>query len=120
MSVGLGIASASAEEAQERPEPKPKFRRIPRIQFIAALGDPTASSGTGADTWGLWEEDPGPRGVRLGSYEKLVKAGGKAPVRKKPCWCAAALCQPTCSPSHPDSPAFSKMISFKHTGRLAV
>ena len=31
------------------------------------------------DKWGLWEEDPGPRGVRLGSYQKL-KSKGKAPA----------------------------------------
>jgi len=48
-------------------------------QFIAALGDPGASSGTGAESWGLWREDPGPRGVRLSSYEAL-KADGVAPA----------------------------------------
>ena len=29
-------------------------------QYIAALGDPGATSGTGAESWGLWPEDPGP------------------------------------------------------------
>ena len=38
------------------------FTRIP-IQSIAALGDPQALSGTGAQEWGLWRKDPGPRGV---------------------------------------------------------
>lgn len=57
---------------------KSKFRRIP-TQFIAALGDPGANSGTGAQTWGLWPVDPGPRGVRLSQFAQLQKAGGVAP-----------------------------------------
>lgn len=57
-----------------------KFKRIP-TQFIAALGDPHATSGKGAQSWGLWPVDPGPRGVRLDSYEKLVAAGGVAPAQ---------------------------------------
>lgn len=40
-----------------------KYQRYPSIRFISALGDPTASSGQGAETWGLWRDDPGPRGV---------------------------------------------------------
>jgi hypothetical protein len=51
-------------------------------QFIAALGDPGASSGVGAESWGLWREDPGPRGVRLSSYEAL-KTDGVAPAQWK-------------------------------------
>ena len=58
----------------------PKSRQVPRIQFVAALGDPAASSGTGAEAWGLWVEDPGPRGVMLDKYPKLEKSGGKAPA----------------------------------------
>lgn len=50
-------------------------------QYIAALGDPGATSGTGAEAWGLWREDPGPRGVRLTSYEALKADGGVAPAR---------------------------------------
>ena len=81
LGVGMGTTGASANEDQQvKSERKPQFRRLPRIQFIAALGDPAASSGTGADTWGLWEEDPGPRGVNLRSYPKLEKASGKAPA----------------------------------------
>lgn len=57
---------------------KPKFRRVP-TQFIAALGDPGANSGSGAQTWGLWPVDPGPRGVKLSQYAQLTKAGGVAP-----------------------------------------
>ena len=41
-----------------------RFKRIP-TQFIAALVEPGASSGTGAEKWGVWEVDPGPRGVWL-------------------------------------------------------
>jgi hypothetical protein len=53
-------------------------------QFIAALGDPTARSGSGAQTWGLWRQDPGPRGVWLNNFEQqLVAAGGVAPASWK-------------------------------------
>ena len=54
------------------------FRSV-AVQYIAALADPAATSGTGAETWGLWREDPGPRGVRLAKFEALLAAGGKAP-----------------------------------------
>jgi hypothetical protein len=54
------------------------IKRIP-TQYIAALGDPTAKSGIGAETWGLWPVDPGPRGVRLTGYSSLKEAGGIAP-----------------------------------------
>ena len=50
-------------------------------QYIAALGDPGSTSGTGAEAWGLWAVDPGPRGVRLSKYETLKAAGGVAPAR---------------------------------------
>ena len=46
-----------------------EFTRLPRTQFIAALGDPSASEGiidTANDgAWGIWALDPGPRGVWL-------------------------------------------------------
>ena len=54
------------------------IKRIP-TQYIAALGDPKAKSGVGAETWGLWPVDPGPRGVRLTGYTSLKEAGGIAP-----------------------------------------
>jgi hypothetical protein len=57
-----------------------RFQRIP-TQFIAALGDPGATSGSGAQLWGLWRLDPGPRGVKLNSYDQLKEAGGVAPAR---------------------------------------
>ena len=58
----------------------PGFERIP-TQFMAALGDPDASQGTGAKEWGLWELDPGPRGVWLRNYQsQLVDNNNKAPA----------------------------------------
>ena len=59
------------------------FKRIP-TQFIAALGDPGATSGNEAQSWGLWRLDPGPRGVWLNNYEQQLKAtGGVAPAQWK-------------------------------------
>ena len=57
-----------------------KFQRI-STQYIAALGPSGASSGNGAQSWGLWPLDPGPRGVRLSNFEQLEEAGGVAPAR---------------------------------------
>jgi len=73
MAIGQQSANAGGHEA-------PKFKRIP-IQFIAALAKPEATSGTGAQNWGLWPVDPGPRGVRLNRYDKLVANGGVAPAK---------------------------------------
>jgi hypothetical protein len=61
---------------------KTKFKRI-STQYIAALGDPGATSGSGAQSWGLWPLDPGPRGVKLNRYPSLKDAGGVAPARWK-------------------------------------
>lgn len=55
-------------------------KRIP-TQYIAALGDKDLKSGTGAETWGLWPVDPGPRGVRLSNYENLKLNKGVAPAQ---------------------------------------
>jgi hypothetical protein len=49
-------------------------------QFLAALADPKANHGTGAETWGLWTVDPGPRGVRLSAFEQLKASGNVAPA----------------------------------------
>jgi len=38
------------------------------------------SSGTGAQRWGLWRVDPGPRGVQLGEIPGVLAAGGRAPA----------------------------------------
>ena len=75
----LTIAGALAPTANAASDGETKFKRIP-TQFIAALGDPTARSGLGAESWGLWTIDPGPRGVWLKSYEQLKTAGGAAPA----------------------------------------
>src|SRR3954447_12564756 len=58
-----------------------KFRRI-EPQFIAALGDPKATSGTGAQSWGFWNQGPGPRACKLDHYPQL-KATGVAPAQWK-------------------------------------
>ena len=57
-----------------------KFQRV-STQYIAALGHPGATSGGGAQSWGLWPIDPGPRGVKLNRYKRLREAGGIAPSR---------------------------------------
>ena len=57
------------------------FKHIP-LQYIVALGDPGTNSGSGAESWGLWREDPGPRGCRLENYEQL-KTTGTAPAQWK-------------------------------------
>ncbi len=76
MMAALGQSACAESEGQMR------FKRIP-TQFIAALGDPAATSGSGAQSWGLWRLDPGPRGVRLDRYEQLKAAGGVAPAQWK-------------------------------------
>mmetsp|Transcript_6909 Transcript_6909/g.8958 ORF Transcript_6909/g.8958 Transcript_6909/m.8958 type:complete len:285 (+) Transcript_6909:57-911(+) len=57
------------------------FVRLPTTQFIAALGDPSATSGTSALDWGLWRADPGPRGVFLSKYQTdLAQRDNVAPM----------------------------------------
>lgn len=56
-----------------------RFKPV-RAQFIAALGAGDASQGTGAETWGLWNVDPGPRGVWLRDYKWLEQRNGQAPA----------------------------------------
>ena len=58
------------------------FRSI-EPQFIAALGDPGATSGNNAQSWGLWNQDPGPRACKLDHYHQLKAAGGVAPAHWK-------------------------------------
>jgi len=48
-------------------------------QYIAALGDSSATSGSDAASWGFWAVDPGPRGVWVRDYDALTAAGGVAP-----------------------------------------
>jgi len=61
---------------------KTTFKRV-STQYIAALGDPGATSGNGAESWGIWPVDPGPRGVKIKNYDKLQAAGGVAPANWK-------------------------------------
>ena len=55
------------------------YERVSPLQFIAALGDPDASSGGGAEDWGVWRTDPGPRGLRLREYERIRSGEEPAP-----------------------------------------
>ncbi len=77
VSIGLLLLSTQAFA-----ETKEMFKRIP-TQYIAALGEPGATVGTGAERWGLWRRDPGPRGVWLKRFDKLKSAGGVAPAKWK-------------------------------------
>jgi len=70
----LGLPACARREVPAR------FKEVP-TQFIAALADPSAGSGSGAQFWGVWHLDPGPRGVRLDAYERLKSAGGVAPAQ---------------------------------------
>ncbi len=81
LAMGLLVMMAAlGQSAHAIGEGQTKFMRIP-TQFIAALDDPDATSGSGAQAWGLWRLDPGPRGVWLDSYEQLKAAGGVAPAQ---------------------------------------
>ena len=70
LAAALFCQSASAETS---------FKPVP-TQYIAALADPGANSGTGAEKWGIWRLDPGPRGVRLGSYDWPPMAAQRPPA----------------------------------------
>lgn len=74
LAVQLGAGSAHAETDYSA-----EFTPIP-LQFIAALGDPTANSGSGAETWGIWRRDPGKYGVWLHLYSVVNAAGGYTPA----------------------------------------
>lgn len=69
--LGLGLWSGPAVA-------ETGFQRGP-TQYIAVLGDSGATSGTGAETWGFWEVDPGPRGVWTTDFSELLANGGVAP-----------------------------------------
>lgn len=56
-----------------------KFKSVP-TQYIATLEKKDAKSGNGAEAWSIWTVDPGPRGVRLSSYQTLVSNGSTAPT----------------------------------------
>ncbi|MEM7195970.1 MAG: hypothetical protein AAF402_13540 [Pseudomonadota bacterium] len=76
VAILLPAAVFSATDGDEQ-EPI-RFQRVP-LQFIAALGDPEARSGSGAENWGIWKKDPGPRGVWHQEYDALMASGGVAP-----------------------------------------
>ena len=80
LSLLLLMVAVYAPSAFASDEVKSLFRRIP-TQFIAALGDPTATAGGGAQDWGLWTVDPGPRGVKLKHYDIILADGGFPPAR---------------------------------------
>ena len=80
LAMGWLMMAALGQSVQAAGEGQTRFRHIP-TQFIAALGNPDATSGSGAQSWGLWRQDPGPRGVRLDSYEQLKATGGVAPAQ---------------------------------------
>jgi hypothetical protein len=71
------VALSQVACAQDRDEMK--FERV-SMQYVAALGGESDSSGSGAQAWGLWPVDPGPRGVRLKNYDQLQSSGGRAPA----------------------------------------
>ncbi|KAG7347683.1 hypothetical protein IV203_016388 [Nitzschia inconspicua] len=84
-SIAVGLLGASGVASyslfQTSVYTPPGFRRLPRTQFIAALGDPKASQGSEAKSWGLWMEDPGPRGVWLRDFNKeIVQNENHAPA----------------------------------------
>lgn len=89
LSLCLLFAASITQQVQATGKDKVKFRRIP-IQYIASLGDPQASSGDDAQTWGLWRIDPGPRGVWLKNYAQLEATDGVTPAKwqfdKKEWW----------------------------------
>src|SRR5215470_15648904 len=68
LSMGSLILAASLHYASG--EDLSKYKRI-EPQFIAALGDPGATSGNGAQSWGFWNQDPGPRACMLDHYPQL-------------------------------------------------
>jgi len=78
----LMVISALGQSAHAAGKEQAKFTRI-SPQYIAALGGPGATSGSGAQTWGIWHLDPGPRGVRLDRFDRLRAAGGIAPAKWK-------------------------------------
>lgn len=79
--VTMSLLMASTQVfAEARTKARQVFKRIP-TQYIAVLGEPDATSGTGAERWGLWRKDPGPRGVWFKRFDKLQSTGGIAPAK---------------------------------------
>ena len=63
-----------------------KFRPIDP-QFIAALGDPGATSGNDAQSWGLWGPGPGPARLQTGPLQTIEggRGGGASTVEIRRC-----------------------------------
>ncbi len=74
LSIGFLMLAAGVQQPVHASDLS-KFRRI-EPQYIAALADPGASSGNNGQSWGLWSQDPGPRGSRLDRFDQLKAAGG--------------------------------------------
>jgi hypothetical protein len=83
LATGVLMMIVLGQSAHGASKDETKFKRLWTPQYIAALGDPGANSGSGAQSWGLWRLDPGPRGVKLDRYERLTAAGGIAPAQWK-------------------------------------
>jgi hypothetical protein len=77
---GTAAAAAALSRGALATQDFRDFRNVP-TQYIAALSSPDARSGNDAQTWGLWAQDPGPRGVHLQDYEQLKASGGVAPSK---------------------------------------
>lgn len=69
---GVALTFAGAARAEDRMVSGP-------TQYIAALAGPDETSGTGAESWGLWEVDPGPRGVWMRDFGMMQANGYFAP-----------------------------------------
>ena len=83
LSMGpLMLAACLQQPAHASDVDLAKFKRI-EPQYIAALGDAGATSGNGAQSWGIWSQDPGPRGCNLDRYEQVKAAGGTTPSKWK-------------------------------------
>jgi hypothetical protein len=75
--------AASGQWAHAARKDPTEFKNLWTPMYIAALGEPGANSGTGAQSWGLWRLDPGPRGVQLDRYARLKAAGNITPAQWK-------------------------------------
>jgi hypothetical protein len=77
--ASIAMMMALAPPMQQAAAQQPTFTRV-APQYIAALAEPGATSGNNAQAWGLWRVDPGPRGVPLNLYQRLMDVGGVAPA----------------------------------------
>ncbi len=78
--VAFLVLAIFGQMAYAQNDAQTRFKHIP-MEYIVALGDPNASEGDNAQIWGLWHQDPGPRGCLLDDYEKLKAAQGVAPAQ---------------------------------------